>query len=600
MDIFAVITLLGGLALFLYGMEVMGDGLKNYSGDTLKKVLEKVTHNVFFGVITGMLVTAVIQSSTATIVLTVGLMSAGILNLKQSVSIVLGANIGTTVTAQIIRLMDINSAGNIVLEFLKPSTLAPIAAILGIIFIMFIKVKRTKSTGHILMGFGILFTGLLSMTSAVAPLAESQAFVDLLSRFSAMPILGIVSGLVLTVIVQSSSAMVGMVQALSVTGAMTFNLIFPIIMGINLGTCVTTAMVCSIGSSKDAKRVGIVHILFNVIGTVLFMVVMSILERVGAFPTLWDKIVNSGDIANFQTFFNLVTAILLLPFTGLLMKLSMLVIRPIKGEHEDFSALRSLDEKLLVAPPVALEQTFTATTCMSKIAQKNLMLSFEQLTNYDAARCEKISGQEEMLDEFADEAGHFLVKLSGCIETEEENAKLNLVLQAVNDFERIGDYAMNIEHFAKQLVDEKLSFSDEAKKEIDIVRRAISEIVELTVQAFSADDPDTAKRIEPLEEVIDELVDMLRSKHLERLKTGECTVDSGFVFLETLTNAERAADQCSSIGLYILGVVDKDIVNNRHAYLRKLHRGSDPGYLSEFEKRRKEYRLEEPSDQATD
>ena len=301
MDIFSVIKLFGGLAMFLYGMEVMGDGLKNVSGSALKNVLGKATQNVVMGVITGMLVTAVIQSSTATIVLAVGLISAGILNLKQAVSIVMGANIGTTITAQIIRLMDIDSTGSLVLEFFKPSTLAPIALIIGVILIMFVKSNRSATSGEIFVGFGVLFSGLINMTAAVEPLAQSQEFLDLMSRFSDKPLLALLIGLVVTVIVQSSSATVGMIQAISVTGAMSFNLIYPLIMGINLGTCVTTAMVCSIGSSKDAKRTGIVHIAFNVIGTIVFMILMTIIRSVGLLPELWTSVVNSGDIANFQT-----------------------------------------------------------------------------------------------------------------------------------------------------------------------------------------------------------------------------------------------------------------------------------------------------------
>ena len=292
--------------------------LKNASGSALKQVLGKATQNLILGVITGMLVTAVIQSSTATIVLTVGLISANILDLKQAVSIVMGANIGTTVTAQIIRLMDIESGGSLLMDFFKPSTLAPLALIVGVVLIMFVKSNKSMATGEIFAGFGILFSGLLNMTAAVTPLSESQAFLDLMQRFSNYPLIAILLGLVMTVIVQSSSAMVGMIQALSVTGAMTFNLVYPLIMGINLGTCVTTALVCSIGSSKDAKRVGIVHIAFNVIGTILFMIVMTIIKSMGGFPNLWESVANSGSIANFQTLFNLVTAIALIPFAGFL------------------------------------------------------------------------------------------------------------------------------------------------------------------------------------------------------------------------------------------------------------------------------------------
>ncbi|MBQ1281447.1 MAG: Na/Pi cotransporter family protein, partial [Oscillospiraceae bacterium] len=349
-----VISLLGGLAMFLYGMEVMGDGLKQGSGAALKNVLGKLTNNIVMGVLTGTLVTAVIQSSTATIVLTVGLIGAGILTLRQAVSIVMGANIGTTVTAQIIRLMDIETSGPSLLTFFKPDTLAPLAMILGIVLIMFIKSNKTQSAGSIAMGFGILFAGLMSMTAAVEPLAESEAFVNAITRFSDMPVLGIVVGLVTTVIVQSSSAMVGILQALSTTGVMTFDLVYPIIMGINLGTCVTTAMVCAIGSSKDAKRAGVVHIVFNTIGTILFMIAMTILRSSGAFAGLWGSIVDSGVIANFETIFNLITAVALLPFTGLLVKISCVLVKDDPVKEDKYPELAALDRKLMISPAVAL------------------------------------------------------------------------------------------------------------------------------------------------------------------------------------------------------------------------------------------------------
>ena len=355
MDIIMMaVKLLGGLAMFLYGMEVMGDGLKQGSGTALKNVLGKLTHNVVLGVLTGALVTAVIQSSTATIVLTVGLIGAGILNLKQAVSIVMGANIGTTVTAQIIRLMDIESGSGSILAFFKPDFLAPVALILGIILIMFVKKESVKTPGMIAMGFGILFIGLMSMTDAVDPLSSSPAFANVLSYFSDMPVIGIFTGLVLTVIVQSSSAMVGILQALSSTGAMTFELVYPIIMGINLGTCVTTAMVCSIGSSKDAKRTGVVHIVFNTVGTILFMIVMTIIRAAGGFPGLWESTVNSGGIANFQTIFNLLTAVALIPFTNFLVWTACKFVKDEEAAEVVYPELAALDRKLMGVPAVAL------------------------------------------------------------------------------------------------------------------------------------------------------------------------------------------------------------------------------------------------------
>ncbi|MBQ8563801.1 MAG: Na/Pi cotransporter family protein, partial [Firmicutes bacterium] len=421
MDIFSVITLLGGLAMFLYGMEIMGDGLKNASGSALKNVLGKATQNVVLGVITGMLVTAVIQSSTATIVLTVGLISAGILSLKQATSIIMGANIGTTVTAQIIRLMDIDSGGSFVLELFKPSTLAPAAMIAGIILIMFVKSSKSNTIGEIAMGFGILFSGLMNMTAAVEPLSESQEFMNLMIRFGDQPLLALLVGLVMTVIVQSSSAMVGMIQALSVTGAMTFNLVYPMIMGINLGTCVTTAMVCSIGSSKDAKRTGIVHIVFNVIGTLLFMVVMTVIKSAGGFPNLWESVSDSGMIANFQTLFNLMTAIVLIPFAGLLVKLSLTIVKPDPRDEEDRADLMIPDEKLFQVPAMALAEANKAIAHMGEVAMKNLKRSCVLLTRWEADRAEVINENEDHLDEFTDKMDNYLVNLSRYVETDYDN-----------------------------------------------------------------------------------------------------------------------------------------------------------------------------------
>ncbi len=592
MDIFAVISLLGCLAMFLYGMEIMGDGLKNNSDDTLKRVLEKLTHNALLGVLTGTLVTAVIQSSTATIVLTVGLIGAGILNLKQAVSIVLGANIGTTVTAQIIRLMDLETSGNIMLEFFKPSTLAPLAMIAGIILIMFIKKASTKGTGQILMGFGVLFMGLLGMTAAVQPLATSGAFLNILQEATDIPLLGIAAGLLLTVIVQSSSAMVGMLQALSSTGVMTFSLIYPVIMGINLGTCVTTAFVCSIGTSKDAKRTGIVHIVFNTIGTILFMIAMSLMHRMGAMPALWAKIVDSGDIANFQTLFNLITAIVLLPFTNQLVALSKKIIREDpeeEAEKKELSELAVLDEKLFISPAIALSQTSKGITRMGELVEKNLNRAFKQLQEYTPARSEKVDTYEDRIDAFTDTAENYLIKLSRLIESPEDNRQLNLLLQAVTDFERIGDYANNLNHLGERKMREGVIFSEQAQKELEIIQAAVQEIVALTVQAFQSGDSALAKKVEPLEEVIDDLVAMLKDGHVQRLKVGTCTVGAGLIFIEALTNIGRAADQCSSIAVFLLGRDDPQIMDNHHAYLRELHKGKDASYAMEMEKKRKQY-----------
>lgn len=579
----------GGLAMFLFGMEVMGEGLKKSSGDTLRVLLQKLTRNTFTGLLTGMLVTAIIQASSATIVLTVGLLAAGILTLRQAISIVMGANIGTTITAQIIRLMDIESGGNIVLEFFKPSTLAPLALIIGIILVMFIKKSSVKGPGEICVGFGILFTGMMTMTNAVAPLAESETFVNLLTRFSEMPVLEIIVGMAVTVIVQSSSAVVGMLQALSVTGAMTFKLVYPLIMGINIGTCIVTAFLCSLGTSRDAKRTGIAHILFNVIGTILFMIVMGILEATGVVTELMAQTVDSGAIANFQSFFNIATAIVLLPFVNFLMELSIRII-PADAEEETKAAeLAMLDEKLLVSPALAMAEAAGAIGRMGALASENMDVSLKQLHAYDPAVTSAINSREERIDRFADRADNFLIRLSHDLQSAGDDARMNLLMQAVPDFERIGDYATNIDELAERLNAQKVTLSDYAKGELTVIGEAVSEIVKLTVEAFTNDDNVQARRVEPLEEVIDDMVLQLRDNHTERLRRGICTVNGGLVFLETLTYLERAADQCSSIALLMLARENESIKKNHHAYLQSLHSDGGAEYEAAIAARRKQY-----------
>lgn len=588
--ILMIIKLLGGLAMFLYGMEIMGDGLKQGSGNTLKNVLGKLTQNALLGVLTGALVTAVIQSSTATIVLTVGLIGAGILNLKQAVSIVLGANIGTTVTAQIIRLMDIDSSGGSILTFFKPDTLAPIALIIGIICVMFIKKEASKNVGMIALGFGILFMGLLGMTDAVEPLSSSQAFADVLGKFSNMPLLGIITGLVLTVIVQSSSAMVGILQALSSTGAMTFELVYPIIMGINLGTCVTTALVCSIGSSKDAKRTGIVHIVFNTIGTILFMIAMTILRSVGFMPNLWEGVVDSGIIANFQTIFNLVTAIVLLPFTGVLVKIACALVKDDQDEAEiKYPELAALDSKLMITPPLALAEVNKIAINMAQIAQENIDLSMQQFKEYDAERTVKINASEEKLDCFTDKADNYLIELSSHIKNAADKRLHTMLMQCIRDIERIGDYATNFDELAKKKSDTEVKFSKNAKKEFAILSDAIAEIIRLTIEAMSDENDYVARRIEPLEEVIDDMVLLLKNRHTDRLCKGVCSINGGLIFMDLLTYLERTADQCSTIAMLLLGKNDEEIAQNHHLYIQELHASAEQSYLAEQENRKAQY-----------
>ena len=587
----AIIQLLGGLAMFLYGIEVMGDGLKNSSGAALKRVLEKVTGNVVMGVLTGALVTAVIQSSTATIVLTVALIGAGVLHLKQAVSIVMGANIGTTVTAQIIRLGSIESDGSWLLWLFDTDTLAPIALVAGIVLIMFIKNKSSKTIGDICIGFGVLFVGLNLMTDGVKPLIGTDAFTAFVG-FLGNPLFGILFGLVLTVIVQSSSATVGMLQTVaSVPGSgITFAMAYPVIMGINLGTCVTTAMVCSIGSSKDAKRTGVVHIAFNTIGTILFMIVMSIMQKLAVFGAeFWMANVDSGGIANFQTVFNLLTAVVLIPFADWMVKLSMLIVKDEKEREHRHPELHTLDEKLYISPAVAVAEATKAVAAMGNIAKTNFAKSCDVLIKGDPAEVEKINSDEECLDQFADRSDRFLIGLSKAVEVELDDRQVDMLLQTVPSFERIGDYATNLVELSERLTKDAASFSDAAKRELEIICSAVNEILDITVSAFATDDNEMAKSIEPLEETIDDMVMILRDRHTKRLKSGTCSISSGLVFMETLTYLERASDHCSAIAVMMLARNNEAILHNHYDYLREIHSGNDEAYRSERNRRREQY-----------
>jgi len=592
MDILtAIIQLLGGLAMFLYGIELMGDGLKNSSGAALKRVLEKVTGNVIMGVITGALVTAVIQSSTATIVLTVALIGAGVLNLKQAVSIVMGANIGTTVTAQIIRLGSIESDGSWLLWLFDTDTLAPIALVIGIVLLMFIKSKNSKPIGDICIGFGVLFVGLSLMTDGVKPLIGTDAF-SMFVQFLGNPWFGIAFGLILTVIVQSSSATVGMLQTVaSVPGSgITFAMAYPVIMGINLGTCVTTAMVCSIGSSKDAKRTGVVHIAFNTIGTILFLIVMSVMQKMAVFgEAFWVANVDSGGIANFQTVFNLATAIVLIPFANLLVKLSMIIVHEDKPAEVVHPELNTLDENLFISPAIAVMEATKAIAAMGALAQKNLEKGIAQLQKFDPSQFAAIDADEGELDLFADKADHFLIGLSKAVETEEDDRQLDLLIQTVPSFERIGDYATNLVELAEKLHAESAEFSSSAKKELELIGAAVSEIMSITVEAFTSNDNELAKSIEPLEETVDDMVMMLKDRHTKRLKNGSCSISSGLVFMEALTHLERVSDHCSSIAVMMLARNNNAILQNHYEYLRELHQGNDRDYRSERNRRREQY-----------
>ena len=587
----AIIQMLGGLAMFLYGIEVMGDGLKNSSGEALKRVLEKVTGNVLMGVLTGAVVTAVIQSSTATIVLAVALIGAGVLNLKQAVSIVYGANIGTTITAWLTNLAFMESGDNWLLWLFDTDTLAPIALFAGIVLIMFIKSNKTKTIGDICIGFGILFVGLMNMTGAVKGFADSPLFIEFLSSFSQSPLLGILAGLVITVIVQSSSATVAMLQSLSATGAMDFAGVYPIIMGINIGTCIVTAFYCFVGgSARDSKRTGVAHVAFNTIGTVAVMIIMSLMQYFNVFGSaFWTMTVDSTVIAIFQSLFNVFTAIMLLPFTNKLVELSILIVKDEPEHVHRHPELHTLDEHLYISPAMALAEATKAVAFMGAVAKENFARCSKALISGDLSEVDKINSEEETLDNFADLADHFMIGLSKVVEFEAQDRQVDMLLQTVPSFERIGDYGTNLVELAERLKNEDGSFSEMAKKELSIICGAVNEIIDITVKAFSNDDNVAAEAIEPLEETIDDMVMILKDRHTKRLKTGACSIGSGLVFMDALNHLERTSDHCSAIGVMMLARNNEAILQNHHDYLHNIHQGKNASYAAEKSRRREQY-----------
>ncbi len=582
MTIFNIISLFGGLALFLYGMRTMGDGLKASSSGALKQALGKVTNNHFYGFLLGLIVTAVIQSSTATIVLLSGLVGAGLITLRQSLGIILGANVGTTVTGQIIRLLDINAGANLWLNFFKPSTLAPIAAIAGIIVIMTRKDKNSNTLGSILMGFGVLFTGLLNMTAAVAPLSESAAFANVFVRLSRTPLLGFLAGTGVAFTIQSSSATIGILQALSMTGVLTFSAVWPIIIGVNMGDCITTAIVCSIGSSADAKRTGIIHILFNIVGSIIVIIGVTVLHKLGVLDSLWNKIVNSGAIANTHTAFRLTTAITLLPVCTSFEKLSRRIVKDdvSVGTSVD-KELEILEEKLYGSPALALSSASTAISSMAELSKQGVIDALRLFHKYDAQKIDEIRENEDRIDNLADHVDNYLIHMSPSVSGHDSDL-LNLYIQCFGEFERVGDYAVNLTENLQELMDKNEHFSDLALQELEIISAAIVEILEYTYTGFTEMDMDAARKIEPVEEVIDDLVATLRTNHIKRLRDGTCSVYAGLVFLDILVNVERVADQCSNVGVFLLSQADATIMDNHHDYIRRLHQGDDPVFNNAY------------------
>ena len=590
MNVFDFISLFGGLALFLYGMRLMGDGLQQGSSGALKKFMEKVANNPLTGFLLGLLVTAVIQSSTATIVLTSGLVGAGILSLRQSIGIILGANVGTTVTGQIIRLLDIDGDAASWLNMFKPSTLAPVSAIIGIVVIMALSSTKSDIIGKVAMGFGILFTGLLNMTAAVAPLSESETFARLFIQMADVPALGFLVGTGAAFLIQSSSATIGILQALSVTGALTFSSVYAIIIGVNMGDCITTAIVCSIGSKADAKRTGMIHIFFNIAASILVIAAVVILHSAGALDGIWDARITSGGIANAHTLFRLFAAIVLLPVSLQFEKLAKFVIKDNKYPEEDIDAeIQQLDEKLFASPALALSSISGVISKMASLAVSGVKVSIRAIRHYDKEAIDEINKNEDYIDMLADKVDNYMIHFSPHVPKGANSNLLNYYIQCFSEFERIGDYATNITETASEITEKQIVFSPIAHQELAVLGEAVAQVLDYSYKAFTKLDVVSAKKIEPIEEVIDDLVSQLRSNHIDRFHSGDCTVHGGITFLDILVNIERISDQCSNIGINTLSLMEPQTVQNQHDYTKYLHSGQDADFNELYRKYHDKY-----------
>lgn len=573
-----IVSLGGGLALFLFGMKVLGNSLEKLSGGRMEKTLEKLTNSVWKGVLLGALVTAVIQSSTATTIIVVGLVNAGILKLRSCIGVIMGANIGTTVTAQILRLGNLENDTNVnfFMRLLQPTTLAPIIAVIGIIILMAGKRAKYKDIGTIMLGFSILFTGMFTMEASVKPLAEVPEFAQLFATLE-NPFLGILAGIIVTVIIQSSSASVGILQALSATGAITYSSAVPIILGQNIGTCLTTALLASIGATKNAKRTAMVHIYFNIIGSVLFLGVVYLIQSTVGF-SFWNNPIDKGGIADFHTIFNLSVTLVFIPFAGFLEKLAKLTIRGDDDEIGD-GETSLLDERLLVSPGLALGQCMTLLKRMAEFAKKNLLDAMSLFTQFDQRIFDRVAETEETIDRIEDRLDNYLQKLTDRELTDTESKQITYLLHLISEIERIGDYAVNIADRADMSHNRNAKFSQKGEAEIKLMFTAIEEIVTLTTSIIEKTDVKTALLVEPLEQTIDVLEETLKAKHIQRLKKGKCSVDTGIIFLETIADLERVADHCSNIAVYVIGdnklnteqrqMIEGEV--NQHEFLRKMH-----------------------------
>ena len=564
MTIFDVLTMIGGLCLFLFGMNIMGDGLERRAGNSLKVLLGKLTDSKIKGFLTGLGVTAVIQSSSATTVMVVGFVNSRLMTLKQSIGVIMGANIGTTVTAWILSLGGISS-DNLFIQLLKPTSFTPILALLGTAFLMFSKSTKQKDVGTILLGFATLMFGMDTMSGAVSGLADIPAFQNLFLMFE-NPILGVLVGAVLTGIIQSSSASVGILQALSATGAVSYAAAIPIIMGQNIGTCVT-ALLSSFGTNKNAKRAAVIHLAFNVIGTVVWLTVFILLSKLIQ-PAILNDSASYLGIAVCHSLFNILCTALLLPLSGILERLAYLVV----PEGKETANAVELDERLLATPSIALGQCHQLASKMAGETVRGFQMCLRALSTGDLSVAEHIRAIEKDVDHYEDVLGTYLTKLARAQISDDDSSEVSKLLKVIGDLERISDHSVNVLESAEEMHEKKIVFSDGAKKEMDVLCAALSEILEITMSAFRRNDWEAASGIEPLEQVIDHIKTILRDRHITRLGHGECTVEAGFIWSDLLTDMERTSDHCSNIAVSIIDAHGHNM--NAHQSLRRMKEGN--------------------------
>ena len=584
MDIFGLLTMIGGLALFLYGMHIMGDGLAKTSGGKLEGILEKFTSKTSLAVLLGAVVTAVIQSSSATTVMVVGFVNSGIMKLNQAVGIIMGANIGTTITSWILSLAGIES-DNVFMKMLKPSSFAPIFAIVGVSLMLFAKSTKKKDVGTILAGFAILMTGMDTMSNALKPLADMPGFTNIFIMFK-NPVLGVIVGALLTAVIQSSSASVGILQALCLTGSVSYASAIPIIMGQNIGTCVT-ALISGIGASKNAKRAALVHFYFNLIGTIIFMTVFYLLNVFINFNFL-DDAASAAGIAVVHSIFNVAATLCLLPFRKLLVNLAMFTIRDDDIQAEE-NVLALLDERFLEQPAFAVAQAKKTAVQMAGASQDALFKAINLCHKYNEADAEKVIELENLVDRYEDELGTYLMKINNAELAQNDSQVVTMILHCIGDFERISDHAVNIMETAKEVSKKEESFSDKARAELDVYEAALREIVTMTYNVFARDDAELATHVEPLEEVIDNLNDEVKNKHVKRLRKGKCTIGLGFILSDLTTNYERVADHCSNIAACLIQT--KVDTLETHEYIDNLKENDAIRFNREYKEYRKKYKL---------